>query len=928
MLNYFHGGQHAHVHFLNSLRLGADELKYLDDPYDNITSLVADGVPSLLMTDWLLNDNQVKRIIQESTADVDVFVTSEPVARNPVHKLCELLPFSLGVAVNRVLGLHLNGHRPGDTSALRANDVQVRIHQVSDPAICLPDFEVRRHVLTTKAGTLRFFEGLLTDARVDPGVLVTRTEWEAERNTNFEQLLSHQSKTLIVRSSAVAEDNFESSNAGVYTSVMNVDGANGDSVEQAIEKVFRSYGEGSPLDQVLIQTQILDSIVSGVCSSRVIGRNSPYFVVNYDDSSGLTDTVTAGCTNHIKTLYVRRLASVDEIRVPDILLRLMAVVREIEHCACHAALDVEFIVDRSEIIHIVQVRPLVGSYSDEDDDAIEERIKASELLFRQRQQAIDGVLQGSKVIFGVMPDANPAELIGLKPKPLAFSLYQRLITDDVVTNQRREFGYRDVRPIRHMIKLGGSPFIDVRSSLNSFTPSTLRPELASKLVDSYMSRLEDTPSLHDKVEFEVAVTTWSPGLMTWLKDRYGHETAHHELVEVCEAAKRIFTTAIDRVEGDFDEIEAYANLFDAVMCSSYDALNKAWRLIEVCHHYGCKPFAHLARSAFVAVSVLKGFVRSGALAQDEYDAYLHSIESVSSAMERDASSVRAGQMDRYDFYARYGHLRPGTYDILSPAYFEDPGRFLDPVIASARWVDKSHWKLSVGTIEAIETVFRQEGIDLTFSAFDRFARRAIHGREHGKFVYTRYLSHALNQLLLWGAEVGLTRDNLAYLQVRDIDDMVAGSQAASSGALQALLEERRRVYELDCRIELPDLICNPEDFAFFHKLPGLPNFITSNLVTAPSLVVLASSDPSALDLVGKIALIESADPGFDWLFGHPIAGLVTRYGGANSHMAIRCAEQGVPAAIGVGELLFGKLSVAPQLLLDCIGKRVAPILAA
>ena len=49
----------------------------------------------------------------------------------------------------------------------------------------------------------------------------------------------------------------------------------------------------------------------------------------------------------------------------------------------------------------------------------------------------------------------------------------------------------------------------------------------------------------------------------------------------------------------------------------------------------------------------------------------------------------------------------------------------------------------------------------------------------------------------------------------------------------------------------------------------------------------------------KIVLIENADPGLIGYFQN-IAGLITKYG-ANSHMAIRCAEFDIPAAIGCGE---------------------------
>ena len=44
-------------------------------------------------------------------------------------------------------------------------------------------------------------------------------------------------------------------------------------------------------------------------------------------------------------------------------------------------------------------------------------------------------------------------------------------------------------------------------------------------------------------------------------------------------------------------------------------------------------------------------------------------------------------------------------------------------------------------------------------------------------------------------------------------------------------------------------------------------------------------------------MIENADPGFDWIFGSKILGLITKYGGVNSHMAIRCAELEIPAGI-------------------------------
>ena len=49
-------------------------------------------------------------------------------------------------------------------------------------------------------------------------------------------------------------------------------------------------------------------------------------------------------------------------------------------------------------------------------------------------------------------------------------------------------------------------------------------------------------------------------------------------------------------------------------------------------------------------------------------------------------------------------------------------------------------------------------------------------------------------------------------------------------------------------------------------------------------------------------MIEAADPGYDWIFSHEIAG--------------------IPAVIGVGEKLFARFSAAHVLELDCANKQV------
>ena len=82
----------------------------------------------------------------------------------------------------------------------------------------------------------------------------------------------------------------------------------------------------------------------------------------------------------------------------------------------------------------------------------------------------------------------------------------------------------------------------------------------------------------------------------------------------------------------------------------------------------------------------------------------------------------------------------------------------------------------------------------------------------------------------------------------------------------------------------------------------------------------ASAAPERL--AGAIVCIPNADPGFDWLFARGIAGLVTAYGGVNSHLAIRAAELRLPAVIGAGETHYARWSKARTLRLDCVNRRV------
>lgn len=924
MNKYLSIGGTSEVHFLNARRLDAAILdnSNLPDQLSNIiTNLTSDA--TLYVSRGALLREQVD-VNLLSTADITLYAADGQGSEDGSGAFAQLF---------KLLGLKLNADFRSTGLICIRGSVAESIKQLREVSFCYSNDlksklmfaeSIPQIALTTKARTLAFFDGLI-NANIDPGVIVDYPGWCCSPDQYISKIVEKNWTFCISRSSSKSEDSFTCSNAGAFESVPNIGAQDRASIQAGINATFDSYHHPGEQDEVLVQKQLSQVLLSGVCTTRVLGSNAPYYVVSYDDSSGRTDSITSGDTNAIKTLYFCRGASLEQADLPEALKTVIKEVQAIEAIVPGTALDIEFLIDSEHKLTILQIRPLVGSYSDQDDSLLFDRITQAKRLFKSYQFKHDGRNQGEGPgVFGVMPDANPAELIGIKPKPLAFSLYKYLITDSVVTDQRSEYGYRDVRPRRHMINIAGSPYVDVRSSFNSFTPASLSDEVSNLLINLYLARLANNRSLHDKVEFDVVATTWFPGVQEWFETHYNDDISPSTLNQVVDGLKDIFLGAVNSTTSYIEDVERYQYLFDSIVSSDLTSLQKGCTLIDICHRYGCKPFAHLARSAFVAVSVLKGFLQIGVLSREQYNLYLQSISSVSSQMERDAYDVKKGSATREEFYQRYGHLRPGTYDICNAAYFEDVHQYLDPILASAEMEEEKLFALPEDVVGAIESYFHGQCLDISFKEFDTFARNAISGREFGKFRYTKFLSHGMNFLISWGAEFELSREDLAYLTIFDYHSLLTGDIVQERDALISLISMRKSEHQFNSRIMLPDVIVSESDFDYFHKSIDKPNYITGLNTESDLVVITSGASDLSVDLAGKIVLIDSADPGYDWLFGRSISGLVTRYGGANSHMAIRCAELKVPAAIGIGDALYDAISGFKRIRLDCMNESITP----
>ena len=279
----------------------------------------------------------------------------------------------------------------------------------------------------TKATMLQHLQQNMENINILPIFIVESERFFANEQQVIEEIIAFaKGLPLVVRSSSVSEDTTHCSNAGKFESLLNVSPAY-DAVKEAVELVYKSYNTKEN-EEILIQPMLLNIKKSGVVFTADMDTFADYYIVNYYEGED-SAAVTSGSSNDLKTFIQYKKSDFETTDVD--MKHLLEVCTKIEGFLQNDKLDIEFAIDTADVVYVLQVRPLVKG-----NKVINDAVNLSPALNRiykkvKKLSTKHPFLLGDTTCFGVMPDWNPAEILGVRPKKLAISLYKELITDNV-----------------------------------------------------------------------------------------------------------------------------------------------------------------------------------------------------------------------------------------------------------------------------------------------------------------------------------------------------------------------------------------------------------------------------------------------------------------------------------------------------------------
>ncbi|SFD01199.1 PEP-utilising enzyme, mobile domain [Chitinophaga sp. CF118] len=774
-----------------------------------------------------------------------------------------------------------------------------------------------------KADLLLYLSDIIKKSTVPQFHVISYDKWISRSEDFFVGLRSVLlgNHSVILRSSSASEDIDLGSTVGQYNSIVLTREEVNDNLVQKIDSIFEEIIEKEGVNdkhKIIVQKYVGNTVYHGVALNYKPTSVSPYYLLNINSTNGTTDTITQGVDIPRKIFIQKNIKQEILEKNAAYLVQLIKALNEIESLFEKKCIDIEFGIDESNAVHLFQVRFMSPSVA-----TIQTAVSEKE-IFKEIKHLSNGHFKDPHLLaLSNMTDWNPAEMIGFNPHALSYSLYEYLITNKIWRAARVKMGYnKEVGPDL-MLKICNHPYIDVCKSIRSLLPEKLSSEFKNDIVERSTALLNSNKTLHDKMEFEIAISSFS-FLMEKKLAKIG--LTNKEAGEQLEGPLRDILlnglnpksdSSLEFIVKETLKLESFSKSEKYRSLKNDPSLDALFEILNVART-GTYYFAILARYAFIAESILRDLIELNLFSKTDVERFKLSLDTVEKEMLFDMDNFRKGIISLEEFKGKYGHLRPGTYDLTQDR--------LDSLQMESFLINNSYisnvqlntkFKITSEQQKKLAALLNLYSLDTTPKALFSFFEKAIINRERGKFIFSIFLSDSLEKIKMWGKQHKIPVDKLLDVDIPSLRSF--NEKKITMSQLKKKIEENTVEHMIGQCIPLPSYISSMEDIYYAEEYTPKPNFITTRIVKGE--VVLMDKIDADVDFTNKIVLIERADPGYDFIFSSDILGIVTKYGGSNSHLALRCTELGIPAAIGCDNL-FDDLVDKSYIILNCKDQKI------
>ena len=159
---------------------------------------------------------------------------------------------------------------------------------------------------------------------------------------------------------------------------------------------------------------------------------------------------------------------------------------------------------------------------------------------------------------------------------------------------------------------------------------------------------------------------------------------------------------------------------------------------------------------------------------------------------------------------KYGHLRPGTYEITSDPYWKNPDKYLTTSLKKEK--TEKEFIFTEKEKAGISKIINNLDKSINFDDFKKYLIKSIQERERVKFEFTKSISLSLDLIENWGKKVNIEINDIKYLKYENLIKFI---DHGDLNELRKVIKQNKENFIYTQIINLPDIIENEGDFHYF-----------------------------------------------------------------------------------------------------------------